>query len=686
MPNRLANESSPYLLQHKDNPVDWYPWGEDALRLAREADKPIFLSVGYSACHWCHVMEHESFENDAIAQVLNDNFVSIKVDREERPDLDSIYMEAVMALRQGQGGWPLSVFLTPEQEVFFGGTYWPPTSRVGMPGFDHVLHSVLDAYTNRREQVADQSKQITAWLNRPEEINGQFEPRWEVLQHAASTLHGNFDFVNGGFGSAPKFPHAMDLALLVRLAATWPDDAAMDKDVLLEMVRINLKKMSYGGIFDHLAGGFARYSVDELWLVPHFEKMLYDNALLAGVYLDMFKQTGDAFYSMIARKTLDYLLTYMQDESGGIHSTEDADSEGVEGKFYVWSREEVLQVLGQETGVRFCELYNVTFGGNFEGSNILNMTQSYQQFADDQGIEKQALRDEMRDARKKLLEVRDQRIRPGKDDKVIVSWNALAISAFARASILLDDNTYLDAARRAANFLLADVVRDDGRLLHTWRHGKAKIDGYLDDYSCLINSILDLYTVSLDQVWISKACGLTETMIELFFDRDSGGFYFTASDQERLIARPKHFQDSSVPSGNSMAALALIRLGRLTGRTDWLEFGSQTIVAAGGLIQRSVLASGQMLIAMHELLSPSRQFVVVVNNDQQAEELRQKIISSVQRFEDWIIFVAGESPAEELQAVLSGKQLVDGEPALYQCEGMSCSEPIVGWNAIVEML
>ena len=687
MPNRLANESSPYLLQHKDNPVDWYPWCEEALQLAKDQDLPIFLSIGYSACHWCHVMEHESFENDSIAQILNDNFVSIKVDREERPDIDQIYMDAVMALRQGQGGWPLSVFLTPTQEVFFGGTYWPPTSRVGMPGFDHVLHSVLDAYTNRRDQVDDQSKQITAWLNRLDEADRDFRPNWQILVETATTLHRNFDFENGGFGTAPKFPHAMDLALLVRLSKDWPADAAIDKDVLTNMVRINLKKMAYGGIFDHLAGGFARYSVDERWLVPHFEKMLYDNALLAGVYLDMYQLSGDMFYGMIARKTLDYLLNYMRDSNGGIHSTEDADSEGVEGKFYVWSREEILAILGQETGVRFCELYNVTFGGNFEGSNILNMTQSYQLFADAEGIDKQQLRNEMRESRKKLLDVRDQRIRPGKDDKILVSWNALAITAFSRAATLLDDAKYLDAAESIARFILGHMRSDNGTLLHTSRHNVAKIDGYLDDYSYLVNSLLDLYAASLDQTWINVAIELTQKMIDLFEDPEGGGFYFTATDQKHLISRPKSFQDSSVPSGNSMAAMALIRLSRLTSNQSWMDKADETISGAAGLLQRSALASGQMLIAMHERLQTTKQFVLAKNDDKDCSELIRQIQKHCQLGRhDLIITSSDRSPDCALGKILGGKTLIDGELTLYVCSGTTCSAPIAGEETILEWL
>ena len=676
MANRLAQESSPYLLQHQDNPVHWQPWDRQALDAAVGQDKPIFLSIGYSACHWCHVMERESFENQTIAKFLNENFISIKVDREERPDLDQIYMDAVMALRNGQGGWPLNVFLTPQQDVFFGGTYWPPTEKMGMPGFDHVLRSVLDAYINRREQVDSQSKQITEWLNRQEAIVSQPLLNQGLLIGAAEKLHENFDFEHGGFGDAPKFPRAMDLALLIRLAKSQNEDATIGSDQLLGMVRINLKKMAYGGIFDHLAGGFARYSVDELWLVPHFEKMLYDNALLAGVYLDMYAETGDPFYAMIARKTCDYLLNYMTDEAGGFHSAEDADSEGVEGKFYVWSKSEIIAALGEETGQRFCELYNVTETGNFDGKNILNMTRSYQDFADALETPKQKLRDEMKAARTKLSQIRDQRIRPGKDNKVITSWNALAISALARASSLLNDQRYYFAATRACRFIFTDMIRE-GRLQHTWRKGTAKFDGYLDDYSYLINALIDMYEVDFEHTWIDKAVSLTDTMLKLFIS-ERGGFYYSASDQAKLIARPISFQDSSVPNGNSMAALALIRLSQITGKRQWLEAASNTIKAASDLLQSSPLSCGQMLLALNELLAQHRQLVVIANTKiemKQIQDVHRKnpIVNSV-----FVGRIKDEKSSPEFSTILNGKELLNGEPTLYVCCDFQCDQPVSG--------
>lgn len=681
MPNRLAEESSPYLLQHANNPVDWYPWGPEALRRASDEDKPIFLSIGYSACHWCHVMEHESFEDEGIAKVLNENFVSVKVDREERPDLDQIYMNAVMALRNGQGGWPLSAFLTPEQEVFFGGTYWPPKSRMGMPGFDHVLMSVLDAFQNRRQAVNDQSKQITAWLNQRDNSE-TVELSESLLVTAAETLERQFDFQNGGFGTAPKFPHAMDLSLLIRLADRWDSDHNPTPESLLKMVRLNLVRMARGGIYDHLGGGFARYSVDESWLVPHFEKMLYDNALLAGTYLDMFEFSQDPFFAGIARETLDYVLHYLTDENGAFYSTEDADSEGVEGKFYVWSQDEIESLLEPAVAQQVCEIYDVSSRGNFEGANILNLTRAQKELVESNGQDLEPILQELQPARELLLKVRDLRVRPGLDDKVLVSWNALAIRSFARASYLLEEPRYFEAAAKSANFLLSNLRRDDGRLLHTWRNGVAKLDAYLDDYSYLILSLTALYDASHDERWIDVAIELTEQMIEHFGD-DGAGFFFTAADHEALIARSKEFQDSSVPSGNSMAACALTRLGQLTGRSDWLAIAEKTAQAAVGLMKRSPLASGQMLIAVEQFLSESSELVLVAEKSEQIERLKQLARKHAPKHSVLICRAADqEFRSSALDKVLEGKMPVDGNPTLYICQGFRCQSPVVGVDRI----
>jgi uncharacterized protein len=579
--NRLQYESSPYLLQHAQNPVDWYPWGEEALRRAVDENKPIFLSVGYSACHWCHVMEHESFENAAIAEQLNLHFVCIKVDREERPDVDQIYMTAVQIIT-GRGGWPMSVFLTPKLQPFFGGTYWPPAPRMGMPGFNQVLAAVIDAWQNRQELAHQQAAQLT---QRIEAValhdQGQTELTRALLDGAESYLRKAFDATHGGFGAAPKFPHAMDLQLLLRI---WHRKGDKPDDALLDIVRLTLDKMAAGGIYDHLGGGFARYSVDDRWLVPHFEKMLYDNALLGAAYLDSFLATGNVEHHRIVCETLDYVLRDMTDPRGGFYSTEDADSEGVEGKFYVWDPAEIHEVLGAEIGERFCAVYDVTDEGNFEGHSILNLPKRIDQVAALRGWPETELRAQLALARDQLLERRRQRVAPGKDDKVIVSWNGLMIDTLARAGRGLNEPRYRDAAVRAAEFLRDEMWRD-GRLLHCWRLGKPTLAAYLDDYSTLANALVSLYEATLDPQWLDWSFTLMDQVLQRFADPAGGPLFYTADDHERLITRTKDLQDSSVPSGNAMAATALLRLGHLGHRVDYLEQAESILGSAGRLLQ-----------------------------------------------------------------------------------------------------
>ncbi len=467
MANRLATETSPYLLQHAANPVDWYPWGPEALERARYEDKPIFLSIGYSACHWCHVMEHESFENEAIAHLMNEHFVCMKVDREERPDLDQIYMNAVQ-LMTGRGGWPMSVFLTPELKPFFGGTYWPPAARSGMPGFDQILAAVADAWQNRREQAVEQADSLAEHLATiAAGPAGQGELRLALVHHGAAAMMRSFDHVHGGFGSAPKFPHPMDLRLLAHVWHRNRDEQT------LHVITLTLDKMAAGGIYDQLGGGFHRYSTDERWLVPHFEKMLYDNALLIPCYLDALAITGNEDYARVARETCDYVLREMTDPAGGFYSTQDADSEGVEGKFFVWTPAELEEVLGAEAARTFAHVYDVTPEGNFEhGTSILNRPQSFAECATALLRDEAELRRELEQSRAKLLAKREQRVHPGLDDKVLVAWNGLMIDALAQAAEVLGEPRYLQAAQRAARFILQDMRRDDGRLLHTWRKAR----------------------------------------------------------------------------------------------------------------------------------------------------------------------------------------------------------------------
>ncbi len=680
MSNHLAAETSPYLLQHKDNPVDWYPWGPEALGGAKAEQKPIFLSIGYSACHWCHVMEHESFENPHIARLLNESFIPIKVDREERPDLDQIYMNAVQMMT-GRGGWPMSMFLTPDLQPFYGGTYWPETSRGGMPGFDQILQAVGAAWRDRRPELATQAAELTRHLTTtqiPAPTSRDLSER--LLNSAAAALTRSFDPHHGGFGGAPKFPHPMDLRLLLRV---WRRGNRNDSH--LRVVTTTLDKMAAGGIYDHLGGGFHRYSVDERWLVPHFEKMLYDNALLASCYVDGFLATGNAEYARIARETLDYLLRDMTGPAGGIYSTEDADSEGEEGKFYVWTPAEIDAVIGAEAAATFCYVYDVSEAGNFERSNILNLPKTIEQCAKLKQLDPDRLRADLAVWRAKLLAARDKRVRPGRDDKVLVSWNGLAIDALAHTAGALDEPRYLAAAAAAANFILTKMRRPDGRILHVWR-GEAKLDAYLDDYACLANGLISLYEVGFVERYIDEAVSLADIMLAHFADPNEGGFFFTADDHEAIVAREKDWQDSSTPSGNAMAATALLRIGKLTGRRDYTDAAVGTLQAAAGLMEKFPSAAGQMLAALDFHLGPTPEIVILGGDDPDTAaalaELRHRFIPNKS--------VASRRSLEESRAssalspLFAGKTPQQPPPTVFICENFTCQVPVNGKQAAIE--
>ena len=690
MPNRLADETSPYLLEHAGNPVDWHAWGPAALERAVREERPIFLSIGYSACHWCHVMEHESFENEQIAAQLNDHFVSIKVDREERPDLDQIYMAAVQMLT-GRGGWPMSVFLTPQLKPFYGGTYFPPQARMGMPGFDQVLTAVADAWANRRAEVLEAADRMTAQLstigNLPPAAKA---PSRDVFAAAERALERIFDPHNGGFGAAPKFPHPFQLRLLLRL---WK---ASRRQATLDMVCLTLDKMSAGGIYDHLRGGFHRYSVDERWLVPHFEKMLYDNALLAPCYVEAFQVTGEQRYANTARETLDYLLAEMRSPAGPFYSTQDADSEGEEGKFYVWTPAEVEQLLGPARAKTFCYVYDVSDVGNFEGKNILNQPKTLAQCGQILKRDPAELAAELADCRASLLATRSKRIAPRLDDKVLVSWNGLAIAALAQAGIALGEPRYTDAAAKAARFILATMRREDGRLYHTYRDGRARFDAYLDDYACLADALVTLYEADFDETWIDEATKIADVILKHFTDRDRGGFFYTADDHETLVARPKDVQDSSTPSATAMAVTALARLGKLTGRTDYLEAADATLRLFTDLLREHPTAAGQMLLALDFHLGPTPELVIVGGSDTAAtdrvrDDLRQrfwpaKIVAlRPARHESPALapIFAGKSPDGGISAsgAAESKAVSAADPTLYVCENFACAEPVKGEQA-----
>lgn len=676
--NRLAGETSPYLLQHAANPVDWYPWGPEALARAKAEDRPIFLSVGYSACHWCHVMEHESFENPDIAALMNAYFINIKVDREERPDIDQIYMAAVQAMTD-HGGWPMSVFLTPDLEPFFGGTYFPPSDSRGMAGFPRVLESVHRAWEERREDIMTSAGEMTERLRAMSEIpSEEGELNVGLLDQAARNLARMFDPRTGGFGSAPKFPHPMDLKLLLRqFARTGEADA-------LQMVRVTLDKMARGGIYDHLGGGFARYSTDERWLVPHFEKMLYDNALLASVYLEAYQVTGDAENARVARETMDYVLGRMTSPEGGLYSTEDADSEGVEGKYYVWSLREVESVLGAARAKEFVYVYDVTERGNWDETNILNLPKTIAQAAKMLGRDENELRASLDGDRAKLLAVRDQRVAPGKDTKILTSWNGLMLAPLAEGGRILRDERYTTAARRAAAFLLERLRRDDGRLLHSFKDGQAKFNGYLDDYANLIDGLTRLFEVTGETRWLVAALDLARVMIEEFSDRERGGFFYTGTSHEQLIARQRDAYDNATPSGNAMAATALLRLGALTGRQDLADAGRTTLAALHVVLKRAPAAAGQSLVALDFLLARHTELAVFGGPD--PAEFRAVLEAVYARFLPHKVVApspyqtAGDgAPALPL---LEGRNVIDGCTTTYICENFACQAPVTGVDGV----
>ncbi|HEY4387069.1 MAG TPA: thioredoxin domain-containing protein, partial [Ktedonobacteraceae bacterium] len=568
--NRLIHETSPYLLQHAHNPVDWYPWGEEALTKAKQEDKPILLSIGYSACHWCHVMAHESFENEQIAALMNQEYVSIKVDREERPDIDGIYMQAVQAITH-QGGWPMTMFLMPDGRPFYGGTYFPPKDRQYgaqmMPGFPRVLLTMANAYREQHAELEEQAESLANFLRQGSSAplkaraarQGTEAPAVEMLVQASQSIISEFDERHGGFGLAPKFPNTMSLEFLLRMhlhqqrgeISSEIREATAHSE--LEVVESSLRHMAEGGIYDQLGGGFHRYSVDAHWLIPHFEKMLYDNALLSRLYLHTYVVTGEPFYRRIAEETLDYVVREMLSPEGGFYSTQDADSEGKEGKFFVWTPREVEQILPPEISRTFMRYYDVSAMGNFEGKNILHVSQSEQELAEVEDISLEVLRARLKQGRELLFQAREQRIKPGRDEKILTSWNGLMLRSFAEAARYLNRPDYLQVAQRNATFLLA-AMRQNGRLLRTYKDGRAHLNGYLEDYAFLADGLLALYEASFDPRWFREARELMDQAIVLFADEQHGGFFDTGKDHETLVSRPKDIMDNAIPAGNSIAA------------------------------------------------------------------------------------------------------------------------------------
>ncbi|GMQ86698.1 MAG: thioredoxin domain-containing protein [Acidimicrobiia bacterium] len=643
MPNRLADSTSPYLLQHKDNPVDWYEWGEEAFADAEATGRPILLSVGYSACHWCHVMAHESFEDPETATYMNEQFVNIKVDREERPDVDSIYMEAVQAMT-GRGGWPMTVWLTPDRKPFYAGTYFPNTERHGMPSFRRVLESISDAWQNRSDELIAQADQLAGAVNRDLPAAGE-TPGSDLLEAAYDRIAAEFDPANGGFGAAPKFPQQPVLEYLLRIhGEQWAPRAG-------EMLRSTLWAMADGGIHDQLGGGFARYSVDARWLVPHFEKMLYDNAQLARLYLWAGIEFEEARFVEVARSTLDYMLGDLRHPDGGFYSAEDADSEGVEGKFYVWARDEFDDVLGDDAG-QAATFYGVTTGGNFEGTNVLHRPTDAE------------WDDTMESVRSRLLDHRAARVRPGLDDKIVASWNGLALRAFAEAGAALHDDGYLDAARSCASFIAEHLIVD-GTLQRSWREGRASVPGFLEDHAAVAVGMFALFAASGEFGWYEIGRDLTLRIGDRFAD-PNGGFFDTSSDAERLIKRPKSQADNPLPSGNALGAEATLMLAGHTGDDDLRLRGMEALHSAGLLMERYPSMVGHHLSV---LFSSSRMRELAVVGPAWA----QLSLPYWDRFRPEIV-VAGSPTGEEPMALFADRAS-DGDTLAYLCEGHVCNLP-----------
>ena len=672
MTNRLADEASPYLRQHADNPVDWYPWGEEALRAAREADKPILLSIGYAACHWCHVMAHESFEDPATAAQMNRDFINVKVDREERPDLDSIYMGAVVAMT-GQGGWPMTVALTPDGKPFFGGTYFPPTPRYGMPAFRQVLTSLADAWRDRRADVEGSAADVAAHLRQTTlaaALGGGGALDADLLDQALNALLRSFDARLGGFGGAPKFPPSMTLEFLLHITAQRGDSMA------LHMAERTLEAMAHGGLYDQIGGGFARYSTDDRWLVPHFEKMLYDNALLARVYSHAWQITGKPLYRRVVEETLDFVAREMRHAGGGFSSSYDADSEGEEGKFYVWTAAEIRAALGDDAE-RFMAAYGVSEAGNWEGRNILNVAG---------GVDEEQLAG-LSEARQKLFDIRARRVPPGLDDKTLTAWNGLMLAAFADAGRALGRSDYIAVATANASFLRVRMRRDDGRLWRAWQPGlgdaPGRFNAYLEDYACLADGLLALYAATFEPRWFAWARELAEAMLAHFSD-PAGGFFDTSDDHEELLHRPKDVQDNATPSGNSMAAHVLLRLGLLTGEGRYWDAAEGVISGLYTAMARYPSAFAHWLGAAAFILGEPLEVAIV--GDPAAADARALLDVVLGRYRPDLVVAAGEGEAAAVVPLLAGRERLDDRAAAYVCRRFVCQQPVSESDALASQL
>lgn len=687
MSNRLKSEKSPYLLQHKDNPVNWYPWCEEAFHRAKEEDKPVFLSIGYSTCHWCHVMAHESFEDEAVAQILNQGYICIKVDREERPDIDAVYMSVCQAVT-GSGGWPLTIVMTPEQKPFFAGTYFPRERYYGRPGLVDILRELLSLWKNRREELIRAGEEITAAINWTGNAANPGDRRVSrkdhaILRKAYQIFAQQFDPVWGGFGRAPKFPAPHNLLFLMRYARE-EEGCRTDGEgsEALHMAERTLDAMAEGGIHDHIGGGFSRYSTDERWLVPHFEKMLYDNALLILAYLEIYRLTGKEKYADTVRHTADYILRELTDERGGFYCGQDADSDGVEGKYYVFTPEEIESVLGKEDGQAFCRLYGITVAGNFEGKNIPNRIRYTENGKKSETERATDLEEGEKDCLgqtawiKALYEYRLRRTKLSKDDKILLSWNAWTILAFARAGAVLKEDNYLEAAKRAQRFIETHMTGEDNRLYLRYRDGETAHKGQLEDYAVYVLALLELYGTTFQTEYLGNAILRAQQMVAFFEDSEAGGYYISASDAGRLIARPKEIYDGAIPSGNSAAAMALQRLALLTGENRWQEAAGRQLGFCAGEIQEYPAGYSYALLAMADAVYPHKELVCAVSG-RMSEELRMQLAELAAG--GMSILVKTEDNKEELAecAPFTAEYPIPQEGEMYYlCEDGACRAPV----------
>ncbi len=677
--NRLIHETSPYLLQHAHNPVDWYPWGEEALARSKEEDKPILLSIGYSSCHWCHVMEKESFENEAIAGIMNLRFINIKVDREERPDLDEIYMNAVQVIT-GSGGWPMTVFLTPDLIPFHAGTYFPPEDRGGMPGFAKILAVISDYYHSHRGEVEKMEAQLQNALHQIADISPSQEVVSDkILSKAFNTLESQFDPIYGGLGKAPKFPGSMALSFLLRY---WRSTGSQKA---LEMVERTLEKMAHGGIYDHLGGGFHRYSVDDRWLIPHFEKMLYDNALLSRTYFEAYQATQKVRYRRVGEEILNYVLREMKSPDGGFYSTQDADSEGEEGKFYLWTRDEIKKALGKEKGTPFCAYYGVGTEGNFEGgASVLNIASTLENVSKLYGTPVEELGKLLEEGREKLYAEREKRVRPGRDEKILTSWNGLMISGFVDGFRVTGNEQYLKGAVEAARFILK-AMRKDGHLMRVFNKGKSRVKGYSEDYAFLIQALIDLYEATFEMGWLKEADDLNRRMIHQFWDEKNGGFFFAGKENESLIARSKNPYDNAVPSANSIAVFNLIRLGYLSGEASLKNKAEQILRLFYNFLEHHPSGFPQMLSGLSFFLGPQEIGIVGLRNDLRTKTMLKNIYLTY--LPNRILSLRDpQDPVEGSWFPFLREKEIQEAPTAFVCKGFTCLPPVKNEKELKKIL